>query len=54
MVCADTLGQDREITEAEQQLVVDFVKKFKDDSEATELVLLRKDVEEQLDYERTL
>ena len=29
VVCADTLGQDREITEKEQQLLRDFINKFK-------------------------
>ena len=54
VVCVDTLGQDREITEEERKYVEDLVKLFAQSWEEKEAKLLSQDIDRQLEITKDL
>ena len=54
VVCADTLGQDREINPADRKYIEDFVRLYASAWEAKEKQLLSEDIDRQLRYIESL
>ena len=51
-MCADTLGQDREISEKDRGELVEIVKHFRDSWQQKERELLYKDVDYQINIKK--
>eukprot|EP00825_Cyclidium_porcatum_P010125 TRINITY_DN1518_c0_g4_i2.p1 TRINITY_DN1518_c0_g4~~TRINITY_DN1518_c0_g4_i2.p1 ORF type:complete len:668 (-),score=196.14 TRINITY_DN1518_c0_g4_i2:102-2105(-) len=54
VVCADTMGQDCEITEDNRKFLEDYVKLFAQSWEQKEVELLKKDIDKQITYLHSL
>jgi len=54
VVCIDTLGQDREISDDEREYMDTLVKTLQRKWEETELTILKEDVELQLKYNESV